>query len=377
MLRYDFGSGRTDPSTFPYDELAEAARRAIPALGEELVLYPGDYGHRGLREVMAAREAKREGVEVSADDIALMNGSMQAVTLVAEALLEKPGDVVVCEELTYSGTLSAYKALGAHLVGVPVDGSGMRTDALEQVMADLHAQGTPPRFIYTLTTYQNPTGTVMPRARRLELLEIAKRYDAVVVEDNCYADVHFEGPIEPSLYALDDYPNQIYLCSLSKILGPGIRLGYLKAPPALMQRLLARRFDGGNSVLAAAVCAEFFRDSLWDHVLRSNVLLKQKRDLVFAGLETAADCTFTRPVGGMFVWVGFPEDVDRPRLWSLLQEEGVGVARGSAFHIDNADIPFLRLAFGYAGVDAVREGVPRLVECIERARSGNDAVAAG
>ena len=378
MRTYDFGSGRPDPASFPVAEMAEAATRAIAQVGEQFVQYPGDMGHLGLREVMAARESRREGVEVSPDQIALMNGSMQALTLVAEALMEKPGDIVVLEELNYSGTIGAYKRLGLQLVGVPVDEGGMRVDALEKTLEELRRKGTPPRFIYTLTTYHNPTGVVMPRDRRRQLIEVAHRYDAILVEDNCYGDVHFEGPIEPSLYALDDSPNIVYICSLSKILGAGIRLGYLVARPPMLERILARRFDGGNSLLAASICAELFRDRLWEHVEKTNVILKEKRDAVFAGLqESVGDiCTWSRPVGGLFIWVGFPDDVDQQKLADLTRERGVHYARGSAFHVRNEEIPFLRLAFGFPSLEDICEGIPILGECIHEARV-KTAVAAG
>ena len=170
MPTYDFGSGRTDPVSFPTQALLEAAQTAIPEVSSELVLYPGDLGHQGLRQVMAARESRREGVDVSADHIALMNGSMQAVTLVAEALMRGPGDIIVTEELTYSGTIGAYKGLGAQLEGVALDEFGMRVDALDAKLDELAQRGTSPAFIYTLATYQNPIGAVMPKARRLELL---------------------------------------------------------------------------------------------------------------------------------------------------------------------------------------------------------------
>ena len=370
MPVYDFGSGRTDPGSFPTEALAEAASEAVRELGAELVRYPGDMGHQGLREVMAMRESKREGVEVSADHIALMNGSMQAVTLIAEALMEGPGDVVVTEELTYSGTIAAYKRLGAELVGVPLDEQGMRVDALADTLADLRRKGTPPRFIYTLTTYQNPTGSVMPRQRRLELLEVAQYYEAIVVEDNCYGDVHFEGPQEPALYALDDSPNVLYIGSLSKILGPGVRMGYLLARPPMLARILDRRYDGGNSLLTAASCAALFRDRLWQHLAETNAILKEKRDAVFAGLEENAGdlCTWSRPVGGMFIWIEFPEEVDRDRLMALCAERGIVVARGQGFHIRREDVPAIRLAFGFASLEAIREGVPLLAECIHQAR---------
>lgn len=369
-MRYDFGSGCTDPDSFPTEALAEAASEAVRALGAKLVRYPGDMGHQGLRELMAVRESRREGIDVSADHIALMNGSMQAVTLVAEALMEGPGDVIVTEELTYSGTIGAYKRLGAELVGVPLDEQGMRVDALADVLANLRRKGTRPRFIYTLATYQNPTAAIMPRSRRLELLEVARYYEAIVVEDNCYGDVHFEGPQEPALYALDDSPNVLYIGSLSKILGPGVRLGYLLARPPMLERILNRRYDGGNSLLAAASCEALFRDRLWQHLTTTNAILKQKRDAVLAGLEenAAGLCTWSRPVGGMFTWIEFPEAVDRDRLMALCAERGIVVARGQGFHIRREDVPAIRLAFGFASLEACREGVPLLAECIHEAQ---------
>ena len=371
MRVYDFGSGRTDPGSFPTEELAAAAREAVREIGPELCLYPGDMGHQGLREIMAARESEREGVDVSPDHISLMNGSMQAVTLVAEALMQGVGDIVVTEELTYSGTIGAYQNLGVELVGVPLDEHGMRTDALADTLEDLHRKGTPPRFIYTLATYQNPTGSMMPRARRLELLEVARRYDAVVVDDNCYGDVHFEGAKEPSLYALDDSPNIIYICSLSKILGPGVRVGYVVARPPMLGRLLDHRFDGGNSLLASSICAHYFRDRLWDHIERNNAILKEKRDAVFTGLEQSVGdiCTWSRPVGGLFIWVEFPDDVDRNKLMALCAERNIMVARGQGFHIHREDVPAIRLAFGYAALEDIQEGVPLLGECIQMARA--------
>ncbi len=379
MPTYDFGSGRTDPVSFPTQALVEAAQTAIPEVSSELVLYPGDLGHQGLRQVMAARESRREGVDVSADHIALMNGSMQAVTLVAEALMRGPGDIIVTEELTYSGTIGAYKGLGAQLEGVALDEFGMRVDALDAKLDELAQRGTSPAFIYTLATYQNPIGAVMPKARRLELLEVARRHNTIVVEDNCYADVHFEGAKEPSLYALDEHPDIVYICSLSKILGPGVRLGYLYARPPMLERLLARRFDGGNSMLTASILAHLFKDTLWDHVNYTNGLLKTKRDAVFAGLEThlGSICTWTKPVGGLFIWVGFPPDVDQRQLAHLATERGVLFAKGAAFHIDNVEIPYLRLAFGYASLEAIHAGIPVLAQCIQDARQSTGSVAAG
>ncbi len=372
MPLFDFGSGRTDPQSFPTQAFADAAHRALLEMGPELARYPGDYGRLDLRELMAEREMKREGVPVDPDHIALTSGSMQAVTLCAEALMRHPGDVIVCEELTYSGTISAYAALGATLVGIPVDEHGMQMDALAETMARLHSAGTPPAFIYTLTTYQNPTGSIMPLERRKKLLEIAARYACIVVEDNCYGDVHFEGEVPPALYALDDSERIVYIGSLSKILGPGVREGYLMARPSMLNRLLDRRFDGGHSALTAAICSAFFRDHLWQHVAHCNEILRTKRDAVLAGLQASVGelCFWNQPHGGMFIWVRLPDDVDLQRLQALAEQRGIVYASGKSFHIHRHDIPYLRLAFGYAAREAIEQGVPLLGECIHQARVG-------
>ena len=321
-MAYDFAVGQTNPETFPVDALKEAAVRAIEREHDSFNRYPGAYGHAGLRALMAQREADREGVSVDPNQIVLTNGSMQAVTLAGQALMDQPGDKVICEEFTYSGTISAYSGIGLDLEGIQLDEYGMRTDKLRQRLEALSGEGTLPKFIYTLTTYQNPTGTVMPESRKRELIEIAAEYDLPVVEDNCYGDVHFEGEKVPSLYALDESPNHIYICSLSKILGPGLRLGYLLAREPMLERIAARRFDAGSNTFAAAVAAEFYQNGVWDHCDTANPVLRRKRDLVVQGLtEHASDlCVWSNPVGGLFVWVRLPVDVDIAKLTAVAGE---------------------------------------------------------
>ena len=369
MKTYDFRSGCTDPASFPTANLAGYAVQAINDVGIDFARYP-EQGHLGLREVIAERESQREGVKVFPDNISLMNGSMQAVTLIAEALMEKPGDIILTEELTYSGTLSIYKRLGAQLVGIPMDEHGMRIDALENTLNELHRKGTPPRFIYSLPTYHNPTGILMPKSRRLELIDVALKYNTVVVDDNCYGDVHFDGKKEPSFYALNESPNIIYLCSLSKILGPGLRLGYLLARPPMFDRIMERRFDGGNSLLAASICAAYLKDNLWDYVTKANFILKKKRDAVCAGLESSVNdiCTWSHPVGGIFIWVKFPSDVDRLKLEALLNNKGILYGHGSAYHVKEQDIPYLRLAFGYCSLEDIHKCIPLIGQAIRASR---------
>ena len=370
MKTYNFTGGNAARETFPVAELVEAAKEGIAEVGTDFILYPGDLGHQGLREVIARRESDREGVSVSPDHISLTNGSMQAVTLMAETFMKGPGDIIVTEELTYMGTIRAYKRLGARLVGVPLDDNGMKIDALEKTLDRLHTEGTPPAFVYTIPTYHNPTGVVMTRERRLKLIEVARKYDIVVVEDNCYGDVHYEGEKPSALYALDDDPRHIYLCSLSKILGAGVRLGYFYARPPYLDRILDRRYDSGHSTLSACILAAYFRGRIWEHCERTNALLKQKRDTTLSALEKYLGdiCSWTRPIGGLFIWIKFPDDVDRSVLEKLAAERGFIHSPGRILHVDGKDIPFLRLSFGAVPLADIPEGISVLDECIRAAR---------
>lgn len=372
---YDFGTGRSDPATFPTEALKAAALQVIEREGESFSEYPGKLGHPGFRQAMAAREARREGVAVDPDHLVITNGSMQAVTLTAEALTE-PGDAVLLEEYSYPGTLSAYRSLKLELVGIPLDEGGMRLDAVEAALTRLRAAGRTAKFIYAISTYQNPTGFVMPKQRRLELIQLARRFDVPVIEDNCYGDVHYEGPIEPAMYALDDGADQIYLCSLSKILAPGFRLGYIYARPPMLERILARRHDAGGNSFAAAVVAEFYRNGIADHAAVTTPPLRRKRDLTCRKLEeSAADlCVWSKPVGGLFIWVRLPDDVDRGRLGKLAHSRGLAYLPGAAFHYQGADAPNLRLAFGHLTETQIDEGVPILARCIREARTSNEAI---
>jgi 2-aminoadipate transaminase len=371
---YDFAIGRTNPVTFPLEAFKAAAARAIDRDYALYTTYPGELGHEGLRKLMARRESEREGVPVDPNRISLTNGSMQAVTLVAEALMEKRGDIVITEEFTYPGTISTYRDLGLRMVGIPVDRDGMRPDALEAALTDLQQRGTPPRFIYTEATYQNPIGTTMPRERRLEVLALAKRFDCVLVEDNCYGDVHYAGTKPPAFYALDSYEKQIYLCSLSKIFAPGVRLGYLYAPPALFRRVLDRRHDAGSNTFAASVVHEYLSQGMWEHCDSENAMYLGKRNLLMDCLhEHLGDlCCWSEPSGGLFMWLRFPDDVDRDKLQSLADARGFRYARGRSFQVDNEDVPYLRLAFGHVSDEAIIEGIPVLAQCLREARTSNE-----
>ena len=374
-ILYDFGTGRSDPGTFPTQALQAAATKVIAEQAEELTMYPGGLGHEGLRDAMAKREGEREGVILDPNHFALTNGSMQAVTLTAEALQENHGDTVLVEEFSYPGTLGAYRSLKYDMVGIKLDEGGMRIDHMEEELARLEQEGRRPKFIYAISTYQNPTGFVMPKARRQEMIDLAAKYDVPIVEDNCYADVHYEGDIEPAMFALDDNPNHIYLGSLSKILAPGFRLGYIYARPPMLEKILARRHDAGSNYLAAAIAAEFYKNGIADHANYTNPVLKKKRDLTTTGLANELNdiCTWSNPAGGLFIWVRLPDDVDRKQLYETANKNGVNYLPGTAFHYANRNKPYLRLAFGHLTESQIEDGIPVLARCIRECRTSNEA----
>lgn len=375
MEVYDFAIGQTNPETFPVDAFRNAAIAAIEEEHDAFNRYPGGKGHAGLRQLMAERESQREGVPVDPEMIALMNGSMQAVTLAGQALMQAPGDIVITEEYTYSGTISAYKGIGLTMVGVAMDEQGMRMDALADTLQKLQRSDQKVRFIYTLTTYQNPTGTCMPLSRKKQLLEIADRYQLPIVEDNCYGDVHFDGAKVPSLYALDDSERQIYIGSLSKIFAPGVRLGYLLARKPHFNNIVSQRFDAGSNYFAAAVLAQFYKKGIWEHCDVANPVLRHKRNLVCELLnDTLADfCVWSVPVGGLFIWVRLPEDIDMDKLRQVAAANNFYFAAGKDFHVDSKQVPYLRLAFGHVPDDLIKKGIPVLARSIAAARTSNSA----
>lgn len=373
-VKYDFGTGRSDPATFPVEALQAAAVKVIERDRELLTNYPGSLGYEPLRIAMAKREGDREGVDVNPDHIALTNGSMQAVTLVAEALTQ-PGDTVITEEFTYPGTLSAYRSLGIDIHGIGMDEHGMRMDLLKEKLKTLQADNRLPKFLYVLTNYQNPGGTVMPLSRREELIAVSKSFNVPVVEDNCYGDVHYEGDVPAALFALDpNNENHIYLGSLSKILAPGLRLGYLLAKPPMLDTLLARRHDAGPNTLAAAIAAEFYQNGITEHCDVSNPPLHAKLKKLTAGLGNELDdlCEWSDPPGGLFLWLRYPDDVDQKKLWALAEAAGVKFLPGISFHYKLGKAPFLRLAFGHLTEETIEAGVPVLADCIRRARTSNE-----
>jgi 2-aminoadipate transaminase len=287
--------------------------------------------------------------------------------LIAQGLA-LPGDTVVLEEFEYGGTIRVFKQHGLRLVGVPLDDHGMRVDALAEVLERQRQLGEPAAFLYTTASYQNPTGTTMPTERRQRVVELARQYGIPIVEDDTYGDISFEPQPERAIYTIAEPGEVMYIGSFSKILGPGIRLGFFIAPPALAARLMPWKTDGGTSALSQMIAAEYFKDNLWQHVEEGRASVKDKRNMLLDALETefagVDGMHWTNPAGGLFVWVKLPEDVDRARLRELAAARHILYATGQAFHAHDEDVAYLRLAFGWIDRADIREGIRALASCV-------------
>ena len=364
---FNFIGGHNDSASVPIDAFVEASERVLRRDGETLATYGLDSGPQGyapLRHFIAGALNARAGMKEEADNILVVSGSLQALDLVNDVFLE-PGDTVIAEEASYQGTLTRYERLGVHCLGAPLGDDGIRMDLLSNMLADLKSEGVIPKFIYTIPTVQNPTGTVMPEDRRLELLKLAREYDTVIFEDDCYADLTFDGARPPALRALDTDNRVVYCGSFSKTIAPALRVGFVAADWDVMSRLLAVKRDAGSGALEQMVLAEYCSTHFDSHVSNLQTVLHEKCETIMEALAsefgTAAD--YRTPKGGIFIWVTLPDSVDTTKLAEVAGAEGVALNPGAEWSVDpQSGRHSMRLCFGNPTLDEIRDGITRLAE---------------
>src|SRR6476619_4000151 len=227
LAKYSFVGGNNDPDQVPVDGLIDAISAVLRREGKTLATYglaSGPQGYRPLREFLTAKLKRDAGIACSADDIMIVSGSLQALDLVNNTLLAR-GDTILIEQESYQGSINRLARLGVNMVGIPLDDQGIRIDALANALAELKQKGVTPKYIYTIPTVQNPTGTILPESRRAELLKLAAQYGAPILEDDCYADLIWTGKRPPALYAMGSNRGVIHIGSFSKSIAPALRVG--------------------------------------------------------------------------------------------------------------------------------------------------------
>ena len=364
---YNFVGGDNDADAIPVEDFISASQSMLAREGRTLATYglsSGPQGYRPLREFIASSLNARAGMRQTADDILTVSGSLQALDLV-NAVFLSPGDTVVLEEANYHGTLARLERAGVRRLGVPLDGNGMRMDALANILARLKAEGTRPKYIYTIPTVQNPTGSIMPEARRLEMLRLAHEYDVPIFEDDCYADLTFDGTRPRAIRALDDRGQVVYCGSFSKTVAPALRVGYVVAEWEVLSRLLAVKYDAGSGALEQMMLAEYCATHFDAHVSELQGVLKFKCDTIMEALaaEFGTAAEFSAPKGGIFIWVTLPNEVDTSRLGEVALAQGVALNPGAEWCADpERGRHRLRLCFGHPSEREIRDGVARLAQ---------------
>jgi 2-aminoadipate transaminase len=369
-LKYNFGAGNPDPGSFPYDDLVRAMADVMEVEGKESLSYGPFVGYEGLREWVCHKLKVFEGLEITPDNVLITNGSGDALGLVIQTFVNY-GDPVICEAPTFSGTLQTLRRNGADLYGVEVDDEGMRTDRLADRLEQIVKEGRQPKLVYTIDTFQNPAGPTLTEKRRREVLELARMYNVVVLEDDAYGELRFEGKPVPSLFEFDESDLVARTGTLSKILGAGTRVGWVIAPSSMVPYVSSFNFGGSVSPLTSRICTFYMRGNLEPHVDDLCGIYKAKRDAMIETIDTVlagTDYTCSRPEGGFFLWIKLPSGTSQATLAKLAAEQKVGYVAGPAFMPNGGGDEYIRLAYSYETPEEIREGTRLICEAILAAR---------
>ena len=371
LPKYNFIGGNNDAHEVPVAGLIAAVTAVLAREGATLANYglaSGPLGYRPLREFLVAKLKRDAGITCGVDQILITSGSLQALDLVNGVLLA-PGDTVLIEQETYQGALTRLARLGVKAVGLPLDRDGLRLDALAAALDEFKRRNVRAKYIYTIPTVQNPTGTIMGEARRRELLALAQAHGVPIFEDDCYADLIWDGRRPPALHALSPQGDVIHIGSFSKSIAPALRVGYIVAPEDMIARLLALKIDAGSGALEQMALAEFCAAHFVEHVPRLAHALRAKLETMMEALAeqfgTAAE--FDDPPGGIFLWIKLPDAVDTQKLAAAALAAGVAINPGPEWSTNK---PYaksrLRLCFASPTADEIRAGVATLADVCRR-----------
>jgi 2-aminoadipate transaminase len=355
--------GLPDTSTFPAEDFAALMARVAVDSSARALQYGPTEGVEDVKECIATVMAA-EGMHVETDDLLVTTGGQQVIDLVCKTLID-PGDVVVAEAPTYPGAVPVFVSYQADVVQIELDEHGMRIDVLEAELERLEREGRVPKFIYTVPSFQNPAGVTLALERRRELVRIARERELLVLEDNPYGLLRYEGERLPTLYSLDGGEYVIYLGTFSKILSPGLRLGWSAAPRPVLEKLNLGKgsVDLCSSMLSQQFVATYFAERDWRAYLGSlTALYRRRRDVMLEALAEhfPREATWTRPAGGLFIWARLPDYIDTTDLLARALRENVAFVPGRAAYLDGRGGSEMRLNFSGVGDDDIREGIRRI-----------------
>lgn len=358
-----FGGGFPDITAFPVDELKEVVREVLDENAIQALQYGETLGLKQLREILAERY-REQGMDVTYENFIITTSSQQAIDMIT-ALFINPGDTIVCGLPSYLGALQAFYAHQANPVGVP------RDEELRSVVGALAAAGKKPKFIYAIPDFQNPSGVTMDIAQRMNVIEVAKKFNLLIVEDSPYREIRFDGESMPMIYSLDKEGRTMLLGTFSKTFVPGFRLGWIMAPKPIIDRLeiVKQSVDLCAPVFNQFIAAKFIKKGYFDkNIERIKVNYCAKRNSMIAAFEKymPEGVTWTNPDGGLFLFVTLPQGYDATDLFKLAVKEDVAFVIGEAFHCDGSGKNTLRINFSYMNEERAEEGVRRLANAIRK-----------
>lgn len=358
-----FAGGLPSPESFPVKEISEITTYILETDGAQALQYGTTEGDPLLREMLIKRHTE-QGLKVGQENLAISTGSQQALDILGKIMLD-PGDWVLCGLPSYLGGITAFSVYGSKLKGIPFDEHGMRSDLLEEAIVKLLSMGRKIKFIYLIPDFQNPAGITMPESRRMEILQIAEKHDLLVIEDSPYRDIRFDGKPQRMMYDLDQSGRVVTLCTFSKIFAPGFRIAWLLGHPEIIEKFIMAKqsADICSPVIVQKIAAEYMKRGLLDKNLVNTIkLYRRRRDLMLDCLDRfmPEGVTWTRPEGGLFLFVTLPENISADLVLSRAIEKNVAFVKGTVFYCDDTGKNTMRINFSFSSEELIEEGMKRL-----------------
>jgi len=366
-----FSGGLPEVRALSFERLEKYIRRIIKTDGAVSLQYSGSDGYYPLKtkliEVM-----KLEGVDTVEEDIITTTGSQHALDLLSKIFIN-PGDVIITEAPSYTGALNSFNSYEAKITGIPVDKHGIDVSILEEKLKEFKKEGVVVKFIYLVPNFSNPSGVTLTLERRKKVLELAKKYKTIILEDNPYGMLRFEGRPIPTIKELDingDNRNVIYLCTLSKLLAPGLRIGWIVAPHPILEKIIlgVQSTILCVSALSQRIAYEYFSDPSWqENIERFKSIYSKRRDAMLSSLEEnfPRGTEWSRPVGGFFIWLKIQDFLNTKEILADAVRNKVAFVPGSGFYADNRGLNEARLAYCTEDTDRIQKGIKILAGIIK------------
>jgi 2-aminoadipate transaminase len=367
MISFVFGD--PDAASLPLEDMVEAAEYLAEHNRRDTLGYQNAVRGDELNEALAEKLARDQGMQVTPEQILVTNGGSGGLSTLCDMLVD-PGDIVLTEAPTWMGAMNMYRLAGARTIGVPLDEEGIDVAQLEATLDELAAQGTKPKFLYLIPTFQNPAGVETSLERRKALAKVADERGLLIIEDDAYNDLRFSGEKKPTIFSLAQPGNVLFFGTLSKTIAAGLRLGYMVGPADVIAAMACGRVDSLRNSYVAGLADWFIRTGkLTEHIqeLREIYAMKCRHLLAALEREMPAGTEWTKPNGGFFVWVTLPEGVDAVDLLPTCRENGVDYIPGPAFHSDGSGRRSLRLSYSAVSPEEIDEGIARLAKITREA----------